>query len=122
MRVWPFLLLLALVLFPACDGNGSRDEGDAAPPEQTAPGRDGAEGALDFASVETVAGGLEVPWSLAFVDEHTILVTERPGRVRLVQDGQLRPEPLLAIAVDDDGEGGLLGIALDPTFRENRLA
>lgn len=76
---------------------------------------------LDFDAVETVAEGLEIPWGLAFVDEDTILVTERPGRVRVIEDGELRNQPVAEIdAVTHEGEGGLLGIALHPDFPDPR--
>ena len=76
----------------------------------------------DPAALETVVEGLEVPWDLAFVDADTLLVTERPGRVRVVDDGRLREEPVAQPAVDATGEGGLLGIALHPDFPEQRFA
>ena len=72
--------------------------------------------------VEVVATGLEVPWSLAFTPDGRMLVTERPGRVRLLANGQLRPEP--ALLLDDvyaNTEAGVLGIALDPEFAQNGL-
>jgi glucose/arabinose dehydrogenase len=72
--------------------------------------------------VETVARGLERPWGLAFLPDGRMLVTERPGRVRIVSaQGQLS-EPLstpgLRVAVR--GQGGLLDVALDPGFAQNR--
>jgi glucose/arabinose dehydrogenase len=70
--------------------------------------------------VERVATGLEVPWGLAFLPGGDVLLTERPGRVRLLHGGQLAPEPVTRIAVAEAGEGGLLGIAADPWFAENR--
>jgi aldose sugar dehydrogenase len=79
------------------------------------------EGRLELGEVETVAGGLEVPWGLAFVDDDTILVTERPGRVRVIEDGALRPEPIAEIDAVDEGEGGLLGIALRPDLAGERF-
>ncbi len=71
--------------------------------------------------VETVAAGLVAPWSLPFAPDRRIFVTERPGRLRvLTPDGQLRPEPVAEIGdVAAQGEGGLLGIALDPDFAAN---
>lgn len=71
--------------------------------------------------VETVVSGLEVPWGIAFLPDGNLLVTERPGRVRLVEDGQLQPEPVVTIPATAQGEGGLLGMALHPDFAENRL-
>lgn len=69
---------------------------------------------------ETVATGLEVPWGMLFLPEGDLLVTERPGRLRLVQNGQLLPTPVATLDVTDSGEGGLLGIAAHPDFQQNR--
>jgi aldose sugar dehydrogenase len=72
--------------------------------------------------VETVAKGLEHPWGLAFLPEGGMLVTERPGRLRRVgPDGSLS-EPLKGVPrVAAQGQGGLLDVALDPNFAQNRL-
>ncbi|MBD2168456.1 PQQ-dependent sugar dehydrogenase [Calothrix membranacea FACHB-236] len=70
---------------------------------------------------EEVVTGLEVPWGIAFLPNQDMLVTERPGRVRLVQDSKLIAKPVATIDVTDSGEGGLLGIAAHPNFAENRL-
>ncbi len=69
--------------------------------------------------VQVVATGLSVPWALAFAPDGRILVTERAGRLRVIEDGALRPEPLATLPVEAIGEGGLLGLALDPGFAEN---
>jgi glucose/arabinose dehydrogenase len=72
--------------------------------------------------VKTVARGLEIPWEIAFLPDGRALVTERPGRVRLLaRDGRLRKKPLARIAVSTQGEGGLLGLAVDPDFARNRF-
>ena len=70
--------------------------------------------------VETVAGGLEVPWALAFAPDGSLFVTERPGRIRLVKNGRLESEPIATLPVAAVGEGGLMGLALDPAFTETR--
>ena len=70
--------------------------------------------------VETVVSGLEHPWSLAFLPDGRLLVTERPGRLRLVADGRLLDSPV--IGVPDSyarGQGGLMDVALDPQFESN---
>ena len=73
-------------------------------------------------SVRTVATGLEVPWEIAFLPDGRALVTERPGRVRLLdRDGRLRREPVARVSVSAQGEGGLLGLAIDPDFARNRF-
>ncbi|MEW6641677.1 MAG: PQQ-dependent sugar dehydrogenase [Pseudomonadota bacterium] len=72
-------------------------------------------------AVETVAGGLVHPWSLAFLPDGHMLVTERPGRMRLVgRDGRLSP-PLDGVPeVRASGQGGLLDVVADKTFAQNR--
>lgn len=72
--------------------------------------------------VETVAEGLEQPWGLAFMPDGRMLVSEKPGRLRIVsKDGKVSPAIEGVPAVDDEGQGGLLGVALDPKFAENKL-
>jgi glucose/arabinose dehydrogenase len=70
-----------------------------------------------------LATGLEIPWSLDFLPDGRILVTERVGRVRLLnQQEGLAPEALLVEEeVRHQGEGGLLGLAVHPEFADNRL-
>src|SRR5262249_39069575 len=69
--------------------------------------------------VETVVSGLEVPWGIAFLPGGDLLVTERPGRLRLVTGGRLVETPVARLPVASAAEGGLLGIALDPAFTQN---
>jgi len=70
----------------------------------------------------TVAEGLETPWSVAFLPNGKMLVTERPGRLRVVTpDGKLS-EPVAGLPpVDARGQGGLLDVALDPDFASNSV-
>jgi glucose/arabinose dehydrogenase len=68
--------------------------------------------------VDVVAEGLEVPWEIAFLPDGGALVTERPGRIRRMEpDGRL--EPVGEVEVSAVGEGGLMGLALDPEFERN---
>lgn len=72
--------------------------------------------------LKTVAEGLQHPWSLAFLPDGSQLVTERDGRLRLIRNGKLQPEPIpglpeLVVA----GQGGLLDVLLHPDFADNRL-
>jgi glucose/arabinose dehydrogenase len=72
--------------------------------------------------VQTIAKGLEHPWGLAFLPDKRMLVTERPGRLRIVgADGRLS-EPLAGVPkVYASGQGGLLDVVLGPTFDKDRL-
>jgi glucose/arabinose dehydrogenase len=71
---------------------------------------------------ETVARGLEHPWGLAFLPDGSMLVTERPGRLRRVDRSGGLSDPLAGVPeVVARGQGGLLDVALDPRFAENRL-
>ena len=71
--------------------------------------------------VQTVAEGLSHPWGLAFLPDGRMLVTERDGDLRLVGDGEVS-EPLHGVPeVDAGGQGGLLDVAVDPTFTQSRL-
>lgn len=72
--------------------------------------------------VVTIAEGLENPWSMAFLPNGDMLITERPGRLRILRDGALLPDPVAGVPqVRARGQGGLLDIALHPDFASNRL-
>mgnify|MGYP000229959359 CR=1 FL=1 len=73
--------------------------------------------------VEPIAGPLEHPWGLAFLPGGGMLVTERPGRLRLIDEaGRLDPEPIAGVPeVWARGQGGLLDVALAPDFATSRL-
>jgi glucose/arabinose dehydrogenase len=72
--------------------------------------------------VVNVAEGLANPWGLAFLPGGDMLVTERPGRLRLIRNGQLQPNPIQGVPdVRARGQGGLLDVAIHPDFAQNRL-
>lgn len=76
---------------------------------------------LDFNSndkliVEVWVKNLEIPWSLVFLPDGRALVSERPGRIRLIKNGQIQKEPYAVIDVLHIGEGGLMGLAVHPDF------
>jgi len=76
---------------------------------------------LEF-SVAKVVQGLAHPWSMAFLPNGDILITERIGRLRIVGNGELDPAPISGVPeVGLGGQSGLLDIALHPQFAENRL-
>jgi aldose sugar dehydrogenase len=70
--------------------------------------------------VETVVGGLEVPWSIVWSPDGRMIFTERPGRVRVFENGKLRAQPLYTVPdVEPTGESGLMSVALHPQFATN---
>ena len=72
--------------------------------------------------VSAVARGLEHPWAIAFLPGGGMLITERDGRLRIVRDGVLDPEPISGVPeVRTDGNGGLMDVALHPDFADNGL-
>ncbi len=70
----------------------------------------------------TLVSGLEHPWSITWLpDKTTMLITERPGRLRIVRSGKLDPTPIAGLpAVFAEGQGGLMDISLHPLFEKNR--
>jgi quinoprotein glucose dehydrogenase len=66
--------------------------------------------------VETWVEQLEIPWSLVFLPDGRALVSERPGRIRLIKEGKVQEDPYAPIEVLHQGEGGLMGLALHPQF------
>jgi glucose/arabinose dehydrogenase len=69
-----------------------------------------------------VASGLDHPWGLALLPDGRWLVTERPGRLRIVAADGAKGEPIAGLpAVDARGQGGLLDVAVGPTFADDRL-
>ncbi len=146
-RVRPALAPLACaVLLAACD-DGDRTAGagerppdrppattpqpqpevqDAAPAPEVAdaarePQRRAPVRAAGGPRVTTLARGLRVPWEIAFLPDGRALITERGGTIRLLDDEGVRDRPLRTVPVRAVGEGGLLGLAVDPGFARNRL-
>jgi quinoprotein glucose dehydrogenase len=70
----------------------------------------------DRVSVKAWVENLEIPWSLIFLPDGRALVSERPGRIRLIKNGKLRADPYVKIDVEHIGEGGLMGLAIHPEF------
>lgn len=68
-----------------------------------------------------IADNLEVPWALAFLPDKSLILTERPGRVRLIdKNGKLQKDPIFIVPdVKAQGEGGLLGVTVDPAYSTN---
>ncbi|MGD1911017.1 MAG: PQQ-dependent sugar dehydrogenase [Rivularia sp. (in: cyanobacteria)] len=70
----------------------------------------------------TVLEGLERPWSIAWLPDGAMLITERPGRVRIVRNGTLAPNPIAGVPeVLAVNQGGLMDVSVHPNFEKNRL-
>src|SRR5687768_2779544 len=122
MVVLAFMLAVQVAETRACPSDTPAAPAPAAPSPNTPPGdvfttTDG----VRFV-VEPVVTNLEIPWSMAFAPDGRLFVTERPGRVRIIDVTRRTSE--LALSMDDvysEGEAGLLGLALDPQFAQTRL-
>ncbi|MEW6047604.1 MAG: PQQ-dependent sugar dehydrogenase [Bacillota bacterium] len=112
LRGW----LAALLLFSLTAGAGSAPARGAA--REAAAVGESFRPTVEEVRVETWVSGLEVPWSLVFLPDGRALVSERPGRIRLIENGVLRPEPWAVLDVRHRGEGGLMGLAVHPRFPE----
>ena len=73
--------------------------------------------------IVSVAEGLQHPWGMAFLPDDRILVTERPGRLRMIENGRLLPDEIsgLPLNIIASGQGGLLDVAIHPDFADNGL-
>ena len=106
------LSILAISSLAACGGQ-------AAPPPAEA---DGSITSSSGLKLVPIAETLEFPWGMAALPNGDLLVTEREGRLRLIRDDALVEAPLTGLPGDIlvEGQGGLLGITLDPGFETNR--
>jgi glucose/arabinose dehydrogenase len=112
------LLVLACGHPPPGRGAGEVETTAATTTEQ---GQSSAKDRVSF-RVETVVGNLEVPWSIVWAPDGRMIFTERVGRVRIYENGKLRPAPLFTVPdVEPTGESGLMSIALHPQFASNHL-
>ena len=115
----PLTRLLALgaaTLLAACRGSDPSESGGLSTPSPQPSSTSGVLGA------ETVVRGLENPWGLDFLPDGRMIITERPGRLRITNvDGTLGAPVSGVPAVYANGQGGLLDVALDPDFATNQL-
>lgn len=88
-----------------------------------APAQEGVQRSAEHAyRIVTVAEGLHNPWSMAWLPSGDMLVTERAGRLRIIRNGRLLPDPVPGLPpVRAGGQGGLLDVVLHPNFATNRL-
>ncbi|MDP2605597.1 MAG: PQQ-dependent sugar dehydrogenase [Deltaproteobacteria bacterium] len=70
-------------------------------------------------SIDVLVRGLDTPWAIDFAPDGRTFITERRGRIRVLERGHLRPDPWMTLDVASSGEAGLLGLALDPRFAQN---
>ena len=121
MKCYLVVLTLSVMLFPASAG---AQGGTAATAEPS--------GRLDGPQVLDAGGqqirvvpttGLVRPWALAILPNGDILVTERPGRLRIIRDGVLDPQPIAGVPEVNTGavNSGLMDVALHPAYAENQL-
>lgn len=71
--------------------------------------------------VDIFVSGLDTPWAIDFAPDGRVFISERPGRIRVIKEGKLQPEPWATLPVNEVGEAGLLGLALDPQFAQNHF-
>src|SRR5450432_1123812 len=110
-------LVAAPTIFTAAMADVTAEPARAAPP----PPRP-AKVAKSGYKVTEIAKGLDHPWSMAFLPDGSMLVTERVGRLRLIRGGLLRPEPIGGVpAVHTGGQAGLFDIVLHPKFAQNNI-
>ncbi len=113
MKSSPFSARYSLVALylPLFIGAACEKEADNAPAAPSA--------AMPF-RVEVVATNLRVPWSIVFAPDGRIFFTERPGRVRVMEKGRLREEPMLTLPdVETTLKLGMMGMTLHPRFKKN---
>jgi aldose sugar dehydrogenase len=108
----PAVLVLTAIALVACAPQVPAQMGQKSPTPASIPG---------VLSVETYADSLDRPWGIAFLPDGRLLVNERPGRMRIVaRDGSVSA-PLAGVPeVMASGQGGLLDVAVDPNFAQNR--
>jgi len=118
MTKWRFLTFLAAII--SAVALNAQQGGRASPPLPQLPQT--FETAVQRIRVSVVATGLANPWSLAFLPNGDMLVTERAGRLRIIRAGVLDPQPISGVPqVRVTALGGLLEVALHPRFAENGL-
>ncbi len=118
-RCYMFRFILCALLFVAC---GQPPTGLAENEILTTQNAAGETGQAVKFSVETVAANLEVPWAIAFAPDNRTFFTERPGRVRVIENGKLRSEPIFTVPdVEPSSESGLMDLSLHPNFAANKF-
>ena len=110
------LILVAGILFGLKYFSVGQNVGDF-PVVDFSKSGEGTSEPIDYEVVEVVRG-LFVPWSIVFTSDNRILVSERSGAIRVVENGKLLDKPLISFSVSSEAEDGLMGIELDPDYEE----
>lgn len=110
-----FLIIIAIIT--ACAAPISTNQNSSSSSSNST----SSDTSTDYGATTIIAEGLDTPWGLAFLPDKSIFVTERPGRVRLINSsGQLESNPVATLSqVKEISEGGLLGLELHPNFGAN---
>ncbi|MEO8115427.1 MAG: PQQ-dependent sugar dehydrogenase [Phenylobacterium sp.] len=127
----PMLTAAAAILLCACSGTSGQAQNapvPTAPPNGAGqhpafPGQTRAPEIKAGVAYQAtpVAEGLSYPWGLAFLPDGALLITEKPGRLRILRDGKLSEPVAGTPSVDARAQGGLLGLAIDPAFARTGL-
>jgi len=111
-------LILSLFFFFSCsrEPKQNQQESKSTPKENTT-----SNSKSDDYAIEVFAENLSVPWSIVWTDKDRMLVNERPGRIRIIQNGKLQDAPLLEVKeISTGSEEGLMGLAIDPNYSQNK--
>ena len=116
------MIALAL-LVGACSGSGDPAPGGQAVTTLAPTGSttNGAATSYDFSKPEVIATSLSVPWGIAFLPDGSALIAERAGRILQLRPGSAAQEVMTVPGVRASGEGGLLGLAVAPTYAQDGL-
>ncbi|MBK6876104.1 MAG: PQQ-dependent sugar dehydrogenase [Ignavibacteria bacterium] len=110
-----------LMLFAVSNSYCNKNEQIRQEPSQSTTVKNKDAGDVPYV-IEVVADNLYVPWSIVFTDNERMLVTERNGKLRVILNGQLQEDPLKVFeGVSAKGEAGLLGLAVDPDYKNNKF-
>jgi glucose/arabinose dehydrogenase len=119
-KIWPFSENLNSQPTYLINPSGSSPENQVANSQSDEPGI--VEARQINYQIEPVVSGLNVPWSIVFTSPTRMLVSERPGQVRVVENDKLLPNPLHIFAdAESEGEAGLMGMAADPNYSSNQF-
>jgi len=111
---------IAFLLLIGCSDANPSGSGGGAKKVPVATAGVGVSDELPY-TLETVLSDIDVPWEMDIAPDGRIFYTERPGNVRVIVNGKLQATPVISLSdeVVSKGEGGLLGLALDPAFAKN---